>query len=72
MKLRNGYEKRRNQEKSQPEKIWYHGLVLEMIYCTGIFKTGKDQGKIEKQLVVPKSYRSTVLNLAHESILGGH
>ena len=29
-------------------------------------------GDTNKQLVVPKKYRGTILKLAHESILGGH
>ena len=59
------------------EKKMSHGTVAwfkenkRLIYRYFEDKLDKS-GKAKKQLVIPKIFRDTVLNLAHESILGGH
>ena len=59
------------ERKTRKDMVSWFGIRNDLLYMY-FQDRGKDQGKFEKQLVVPKSYRSTVLNLAHESILGGH
>ena len=59
------------EKKTRKDMVSWFGIRNDLLYRY-FQDRGKDQGKIEKQLVVPKSYRSTVLNLAHESIRGGH
>ena len=59
------------ERKTRKYMVSWFGIRNDLLYRY-FQNRGKDQDKFEKQLVVPKSYRSTVLNLAHESILGGH
>ena len=64
----------REKAKSEKKKtskgtVSWFGIRNQLLYrCFQNTRTG--HGKIQKQLVVPKSYRTTVLKLAHESILG--
>ena len=62
---------KREEKKIRKGTVSWFCIRNQLLYhCFQNNKT--DHGKTQKQLVVPKSYRTTVLKLAHESILGGH